>query len=681
MKKQILLYSIGLVFCSFPGWGQVEQTAHTATEPRGRDSAQHKEAAVKASPGAGKFTDLGPQVGAAAIQGSVFAKDDQGREMAYTVVRGEPAHLLGYDVQTNELVVDLPLEKTDGVWDLAVASDGWLYVPSASGYLFKHRPGTQQIENLGYTLPGETYLWDLAAGKDGEIFGATYPGCRVFRYHPKDGFSDVGKGPLVEGEKYVRSLVYHEKTGKLYAGVGSHAHLVELDPKTGEKIEFLPQEFKDHEFVYNMSLLPGVKGGDRLLALITSGGENKSLVINLKTKKVEQVLGNLDVRSASLSPDKKQVYYTSKGKLYTLNPTKPAEQAKEVMATAGAITMNWSKGQELSMITSGKEVVRYHPATGKSSVTKFEVPELPIPIQSILSGPDGRIWTAGYVAGGHGVFDPATGKTQTLKGLHQTEGMAVQGSRIYFGVYPHGRLYVYDTQKPWDMAQQNPRLIQQVQGQSRPFAIASAESKGTMFFGMVPEYGLLGGSLLEYNPETDKLTDHKAVMENQSIVALCNKENLLFGGTSVWGGIGAHPTEQEGKLFIWDTATGKKVLETVPVPGAKAVTCLKIAPDGKLWGVAGGTLFTYSIEEKKVLTRHELYFISEERANNFVWRDAFLVMHPNGKVYGTANDELFVVDPETMDIQKLEQNASLLTLGKDNKLYFRRGTHLWSYEP
>ncbi|CAM3728874.1 WD40 repeat domain-containing protein [Pontibacter korlensis] len=681
MKKHVLLYGLGLVLCSFPLWGQVEQTAHTATEPKARNSALDKEAAAEAKPGVGKFTDLGPQVGAAAIQGSVFAKDDQGREMAYTVVRGEPAHLLGYDVQTNKLVVDLPLEKTDGVWDLAVSTDGWLYVPSASGYLFKHRPGTQQIENLGYTLPGETYLWDLAAGKDGEIFGATYPGCRVFRYHPKDGFSDVGKGPMVGGEKYVRSLVYHEKTGKIYAGVGSHAHLVELDPRTGKKTEFLPPEFKDHEFVYNMSLLAGMKGGDRLLALLTSGSENKSLVINLNTKKVEQVLGALDVRSALLSPDKKLVYYTSKGKLYTLNLAKPAEQVKEVMSTAGAITMNWSSEQGLSMITSGREIVRYNPATGKSTVAKLTVPELPIAIQSILSGPDGRIWTAGYVAGGHGVFDPATGKTITLKGLDQTEGMAVQGHLIFFGIYPHGRLYVYDTQKPWDMTKQNPKLIQQVQGQSRPFAVASAATKGTMFFGMVPEYGLLGGSLLEYDPGTDKLRDYKAVVKNQSIVALCHQENMIFGGTSVWGGIGAHPTEKEGKLFVWDATSGKKVLEMVPVPGAKAVTCLKVAPDGKLWGVAGGTLFTYSIEENKVLTRHQLYLISEERANNFVWRDAFLVMHPNGMVYGTANDELFVIDPETMEVKKLEENASLLTLGRDNRLYFRRGTHLWSYEP
>ena len=675
MKKCILFLGIGLISINIPGWGQAGGTVAISQK------SDHASTAPKANRAPGKFADLGPQVSAAAIQGSVFARDDKGREMAYTVVRGEPAHLLGYDIQTNKLVVDLPLEKTDGVWDLAVSSDGWLYVPSASGYLFKHRPGTQQIQNLGYTLQGETYLWDLAPGKDGEIFGATYPGCRVFRYHPNDGFSDVGRGPLVEGEKYVRSLVYHEKTGKIYAGVGSHAHLVELDPKTGKKNEFLPAMYKDHEFVYNMSLMPGMKGGDRLLALITSGSENKSLVINLKTKKVEQVLGALDVRSASLSPDKKWVYYTSKGKLYTVELAKPAEAAKEVMAASGAITMAWGKDNELSMITSGREVVKYYPATGKSTTTKLDVPEQPIAIQSILAGPDGRIWSGGYVAGGHGVFDPASGKKDTFKGLHQTEGMAVQGSRIYFGVYPHGRLYVYDSQKPWDMAQKNPRLIEQVEGQSRPFAIANADLKGTVFFGMVPEYGLLGGSLLEYDPVTDQLTDYKDVVQDQSIVALCHADNMIYGGTSVWGGIGAHPKEAEGKLFVWDAAAGKKVMETVPVPGAKAVTCLKMGLDGNLWGVAGGTLFTYSVKDNKVVSKHQLYPISQERANNFVWRDAFLVMHPNDLVYGTANDELFVVNPATMEVTKLDNNASLLTSGKDNKLYFRRGTHLWSYEP
>lgn len=133
--------------------------------------------------------------------GKCFLKDNKGRELVFTVVRGEPAHLLGYDVKSGELILDKELKGADGAWDMAYSSDGYLYIPGASGFLFRHRPGTQLVENLGLALQGETYVWNLTVGKDGEIFGATYPGCRVFRYHSAEGFSDVGEGAVSEWRK------------------------------------------------------------------------------------------------------------------------------------------------------------------------------------------------------------------------------------------------------------------------------------------------------------------------------------------------------------------------------------------------------------------------------------------------------------------------------------------------
>ena len=151
----------------------------------------------------GRFTNLGPQIYASVIQGSTFVQDKTGRQLVYTVVRGNPARLLGYTIDTRQMILNEALPGTDGAWDMTVSSDGWLYVPGAKGMLYRHLPGTNTVENLGLVLPGQTSVWNLAAGKNGEMFGATYPGCRVFRYHPDDGFIDVGNGALVETEHYV----------------------------------------------------------------------------------------------------------------------------------------------------------------------------------------------------------------------------------------------------------------------------------------------------------------------------------------------------------------------------------------------------------------------------------------------------------------------------------------------
>ena len=175
-------------------------------------------------------------------------------------------------------------------------------------------------------MEGENYLWNLTAGVDGEVFGATYPGCRVFRYHPKDGFSDVGKGSLVEKENYVRSLAYYPKTGMFYAGVGSKAHLIELNPKTGDKKELLPEKFKDYEFVYGLEIVPGENGNDRLFALITNG--STTLVYNLKTRVFEQEIEGMDMRAITGNPDGKTVYLTSKSQFKRFDPAKNYQTAE-----------------------------------------------------------------------------------------------------------------------------------------------------------------------------------------------------------------------------------------------------------------------------------------------------------------------------------------------------------------
>ncbi|MGF1926204.1 MAG: hypothetical protein ACQUHE_18670, partial [Bacteroidia bacterium] len=433
----------------------------------------------------------------------------------------------------------------------------------AGGNLFKHTPGTQKLEDLGVALAGETYLWNLTAGKDGEVFGATYPGCRVFSYHPKDGFSDVGQGPLVKGENYVRSLAYHKRTGILYAGVGSHAHLVAINPITGEKTEILPAKYKDREFVYGLEIVPGSDGNDRLLALLTAG--NITFVYNLATKEVEQEVEEMDMKAVVSSPAK-EVYFTSKMNLMAFDPTKSVQSARQLNTNLGsANAFSWGKDKKLYYLTAMADLVQYDPTSKKSVATKLQIPPQPIPIQAILVGPDQKIWTGGYLAGGHATFDPITKKNTKYLGLDQTEGMAVQGNNIYFGIYPKGRFYVYNTQEKWDLAKDNPRKIGQVEGQSRSFAVLSIPEKKKMYFGMIPEYGKLGGALIAYDAGKDELKAFENIVPRQAIASLIQDKEIVIAGTTVSGGLGVKASEKEAVLFGWDINTNSKAFELVPV--------------------------------------------------------------------------------------------------------------------
>ncbi|MES3017779.1 MAG: hypothetical protein V4721_08375 [Bacteroidota bacterium] len=619
--------------------------------------------------------NLGPQIKASVIQGSTFLSDPSGRELVYTVVRGNPAHLLGYTVDDKKLIVDQPLPGADGAWDLAVSTDGWLYIPGAKGILYRHRPGTQLVENLGIVLPGETTVWNLAAGKNGEMFGATYPGCRVFRYHPDNGFTDVGKGPLVQGENYVRSLVYHDRSEKLFAGIGSHADLIELDPLTGDKISLLPPQLKTKEFVYSLEILQGQADGDRLLALVTNG--SFTLVYNLLTRKIEYQITEMDMKAVSSSDRSGKFYYTSKSGLYSRNVTKSADIPVKHASNTGSANAMLTKGRILWMLNADGVLSRLDTDNGEIINTLLEIPGQPISIQAIMKGPDGRIWSGGYLAGGHGAYDPEKNTTTSYPGLHQTEGMTVSGKDIYFGIYPKGMYYKYDTSRPWDLKASNPQLLGQIPDQSRSFAVLNEPLSSKIFFGMVPEYGKLGGHLVSYDTKTTELKTYGPVSKDQSIVSLTYANKLVWGGTSVSGGLGIRPATTAARLFSWDVSKGQVVDDLVPVAGANAITALITAPDGNIWGMAGGTLFVYDPILKKIIKSVELY--PARPLTSHVWRDAFLVWHPNGKVYGTGDNQMFSIDPLTFTVEKLFKPASLLAMDNNGRLYFHRSAELWQY--
>ena len=68
-----------------------------------------------------QFVNHGPQVFAAAIQGSHFIKDKSDKEYVFTVVRGVPARLVGYELASQKLIVNSVLPGTDGSWEIGRA--------------------------------------------------------------------------------------------------------------------------------------------------------------------------------------------------------------------------------------------------------------------------------------------------------------------------------------------------------------------------------------------------------------------------------------------------------------------------------------------------------------------------------------------------------------------------------
>jgi hypothetical protein len=362
----------------------------------------------------------------------------------------------------------------------------------------------------------------------------------------------------------------------------------------------------------------------------------------------------------------------------SLDLDQPTESPQAIARCIGANAMTWLETNDLCVLTSHAQLLHYNPATGKTRMLPLKVPPQPIPIQSIELGPDGKIWMGGFLAGGTAAYDRATGKKELFKGMSQIERIGVLGGKMYFGIYPHARFYEFDPAKPW--GENNPRKFAQVMGQSRPMAVLGVPELSRVCIGTVPEYGQLGGQLMLYDPRNDKLDDAGEVVAKQSVVSLVYAHGPVIGGTSIKGGLGIQPEAKCAKLFGWDPATGKKVFEIEPVPDTMAITCLITGPGKNVWGAANGTLFILDPAGQKVLFTKKLPGEDYDANNYLLWRDAFMVVHPSGRVYATLDNQLLQFDPATKKVTVLrDKDASLLAMDRNGRLYFRDLVNLWQY--
>jgi len=166
---------------------------------------------------------------------------------------------------------------------------------------------------------------------------------------------------------------------------------------------------------------------------------------------------------------------------------------------------------------------------------------------------------------------------------------------------------VYRPDQPWkpgtDPAQSNPWRIhyEGANGGWRPMAMV-AGPLDRVYLGAVSGYGLLGGPLCVFDPETGKLDQYLHLVQDQSVIALAAlPSGLIVGGTTIDGGGGSHPTQTEAKLFLWDPVRREKVFEVVPVAGKGSIEALAVGKNGLVYGFAGGdTMFVFDSEQRKV---------------------------------------------------------------------------------
>ncbi|UAL50184.1 WD40 repeat domain-containing protein [Metabacillus dongyingensis] len=629
----------------------------------------------------GTVEKLGTMHHSIGILSAVFGKGPNGEQAMYAVSSGSPAVLNVINVDSGEKISSHKLVGAAQGWGSVIAPDGRVYV-AGSANLYRYSPETDTVENLGRAVSTESTLWRLKSDSEGRIYGGSFPNGKLYMYDPeKDQFTDFG--PMAEGEQYLRSHDLYKD--KVYIGMGSRAKLIEFTPKTGEKKEILlPEGYKHEKYVYDLDIRKHF-----LFARVTDS--STLLVYDLKKKEwINEITG---VKGGEVSPagPKNKIYFNKDNELHAYDLKKHLLEPTGFKDTWSAKGYGWAdiddknfEGPDLvSSLFNGRFWV-YNPKTGASKFMETQMEGQPIPLQSIGLGPDGNIYTSGYLSGGFARYSPAENKITSFSGFGQAENMISTDKYLYLGVYSGGYIYRYDPDLPYEHdpsnadAAINPKRLFTLKphGQDRPFGFA--EGDGKVFIGTVPDYGQLGGALTILDEANDHYEVFRNVVNSQSVISLQYKNNLVYGGTSVSGGLGVVPSEKEAKLFIFDPSSNQKIYEGTPLPGEKAIGALAFDKDGFLWGMSPGKIFKFDPKTKEVLLTKELFPYSWEGVGHY-WRGAFLSANADGKFYGTSLGKLFSFDPVSLEMKILDSDASLFTMDKNGDLYFARGTDLYRY--
>lgn len=683
----ICLIMAGAVFFQimYTDNGQHEQIADEDYSELQQD--MEEEALELTFPTFGEPVSLGDATLVSMTQGAAVGKDE-----IYFGTNGSPAVFYAIDAFTGEVNFSQKLPGEDVIWAVTIGSDQNVYVAGTqTGRLYRYIPESKQFETIG-TNPSNRWVWDLDASPDGKIYGSTYSnqGGKAFVYDiASNEFTDLGIAK--EGQDYVRGGGVSGRY--FYAGIGTTGHLIRYDRMTLEKTEIILPVTGENSSISNIFAYGGK-------LFVISG--SRTLILDEETHEVLHFITNdsgmpIDAYVSPPSPDEEDlVYFRSRrnSRLYTYNTaTDEFKVANGAPILPNELTkgMGWIQLKDgpnagrhvLAVVTQELHVTLYDPVEGTTSSYVPDGTRTGINIQSLEIGPDGNLYMGGY-QGAMSVYDPQ--REQFIlqeKEPHQIEGIGFLNDKVYFGIYGGAIIYEFDPNKEYNPIL-NPRIAYDIQNrQSRPFTFASGDNK--LFIGTVADYGLLSGALTVHDADARTWKEYPNIVPNQSVIGLAYLDGKVYGGTSIWGGLGVEPTEAEAKLFEWDVAAEKVTYaDAPPVPDFTPLMIgeLSIGSDGNVWGIMWGStpssdnafaLFVMDPETKQLVKSR----IMNTGARASSWRPFFMRWGEDGMLYTTLGRELHVFHPETLESQKLlDTPVHLMDLGPDGSIYYASGAQL-----
>ena len=597
---------------------------------------------------------------------------------------GGPTAVAIIDTATGEVKKDaIPDNLQIHICGRVVGPDGKLYIATPWGYrapkkgmeLFVYDPATNQLSSRGVaaeSLGGENRPMTVAT--DGMVFGTgSYPDkdqCGLYQIDTATGtITDFGPvGPsLSPNGCWAKSIAADDQF--VYITTGHHQrHVFAVDRKTREATVLLTAE--------NI-------GGDMTARQLPDGCTVTGQKIGgTDGAKAEYWLYHGKAIPKSEQPEAPWLADGQKGDARMARIAKQIE-AVEVYAE-NAEPVNDGQAQIWYRLKGSDE-----PAWKQ---VEFQVAVYPASIGPLTALSDGRILGTAGAYTGNFMYDAKANKMVHLGKIHLSHYSTAEVSNlIYMSGYPSSPLFIYDPAKPWTAgtwgtpdnppmdegnAQGNPRralYLRQFAGTHKMLA-AAVGADGKAYFGGTWIRDGAGGGLAWWDPKTQAGGGMWEIFSNYRITHMAAADSARYLALSTAAAedtVLKKPTPAQGKVFVFDTRTGKisgefepvaKARELGPVAGGRGPRILGATRQGR-----ETVLWLADVVEGKVIKSVSLPVATA----------GGLVEGPDGRVWTIMDGTLVRINMTDLTIQpvgKLPRQARFVFSGKD--LYFAEGPAL-----
>ncbi|TWD84202.1 hypothetical protein FB561_5377 [Kribbella amoyensis] len=624
-----------------------------------------------------RYTVLNPQITKQASFLSMAAGvDENGRHVTYAMATGsenDPAVLTITDILTGTVVRNVELPGATGAWGVRqnpvtktvyIGTYGapalWLYSPGAAQ---ARRIGAPPIRSWGF-------MYDIDFDDQGVAYGggwgeptSGFAGAALYRYTEGVGFQGtLGPNPLTTDAYYSRPVAYEEQTRTVFTGTGTKPHLFGCatvgDPRCKDLIGLFSPELQNSVWVYGVTAGNGYVmawagdsqslGRDSLVVLKVS----RDSAGELQAGKVAEIKGVIYNGSSPVIDGK--IYYSKAGDpgqpLYAFDVAAGTE-TKLPNSQTGIFSRRWEAvalddpawpGTTLVGWNSGAFLVKYNLETGRLVRTKVEgIPQVSTRINSITAGPDGRIWSAGYLTGGLGrAVSMRDDQRTTYPVGGQAESMLSYRGRVYQGTYPYARIESFS---PDEVASgKAPRVDCSIgASQNRPYGLAAHGDR--IYYGTQAEYGHDQGAFGWLDLTTGRCTTLAGAIGHQSVNAIAASGTKVFGGGNIFYGYDGLPIDTQAKLLIFDETTQQARTITWPVPNTRSVNAAVTAPDGTVWFYAEGWLLAMDPDTEQWIHREHIF--PDLKPGARIPGNYATMALTGGRIYGNAAGRVFGFDP------------------------------------